>query len=127
MNEPEKVNPPQGPGRSPNTDPTNHHRQGDFGWPGPNERAAERAQDEPGMTEQDRDERDPGKASGGVYPRRRGKPGGSPHAQNASFSLPSRSTVSAIRASSSASPFARYVTEKRRNGPASSHGTQQTD
>lgn len=48
---------------SPQTDPTAPHTQSDFGWPGPNERAAERAQDEPGLTERDRDERDPGKTA----------------------------------------------------------------
>jgi len=45
---------------SPSTDPTCCHTQAQFGWPGPNERAAERAQDEPGLTEEDRDARDPG-------------------------------------------------------------------
>jgi len=65
MNETGKTNQPQRPVLSPSTDPTSHHRLEDFGWPGPNERAAERAQDEPGLTDHDRDERDPGKETSG--------------------------------------------------------------
>jgi len=48
---------------SPSTDPTCSHSQGQFGWPGPNERASERAQDEPGLTESDRDARAFGSAT----------------------------------------------------------------
>src|SRR5688572_17105825 len=62
MNDPRDTPEQCGPRPSPHTDPTAPHHQGDFGWPGPNERATERAQDEPGLTEHDRDERDAGKS-----------------------------------------------------------------
>jgi hypothetical protein len=51
--DPETVRP------SPATDPTNPCRQEATGIEVPNERASERSQDEPGLTERDRDERDP--------------------------------------------------------------------
>jgi len=46
---------------SPETDPTNPRRQEGTGKEVANERSTERAQDEPGLTDRDRDERDPGK------------------------------------------------------------------
>jgi hypothetical protein len=46
---------------SPATDPTNPYRQEATGNEVANENATERSQDEPGLTERDRDDRDPGK------------------------------------------------------------------
>jgi hypothetical protein len=61
MMDPKPTTEPTSERPSPATDPTNPCRQEATGTEVPNERATERSQDEPGLTDRDRDERDPGK------------------------------------------------------------------
>jgi hypothetical protein len=61
MSEPSKTIRPAAPPPSPATDPTNRWSQEAAGMFAPNERSNERRQDEPGLTDEDRQVRHPGK------------------------------------------------------------------